>query len=434
MNNYRHSRHWLLQLAIIAAIGTFSFPALVTAESENPDALAEETMETTDSPDSGADGTSEDTNGNAETALPESLTDTSEPEEEPELDAEAKEQLAWDNFMPPPDSKFDWIQLNSGEWLKGELKTTYDYQMEFDSDELGLLSLDLADIKRVRTARIEAVRYQGPRDTEPATAVGLLTVDGNTVTVGSGADARRIRRGDVISIAKSAERERDLWTGSLSIGANYRSGNSDLTDMNITGRAERRRAISRYVAEYLGNFSSAQGVETSNNHRLTTYFDSFRTSKLYWRIASLEYVRDTFRNIDHQANLNTGIGYDLIRSAKKDWDVTASVGALYAQFVSVQSGSPLQNTSPALSLGTRYDHEVTSWLDFLFDYRLQIVDEDNGTLIHHMLSKISTEFINDLDFEISFIWDRVKDPQPEADGTVPQQDDFQTIFGIGYEF
>ena len=34
---------------------------------------------------------------------------------------------AWDNFAPPPDDRFDWIQLTSGEWLKGELKFLYDF-------------------------------------------------------------------------------------------------------------------------------------------------------------------------------------------------------------------------------------------------------------------------------------------------------------------
>ncbi|MGB3648817.1 MAG: hypothetical protein WA992_09825, partial [Desulfobulbales bacterium] len=45
---------------------------------------------------------------------------------------------AWDKFVPPPDDKFDWIQLTNGEWLKGEFKVLYDYEVEFDSDELDL--------------------------------------------------------------------------------------------------------------------------------------------------------------------------------------------------------------------------------------------------------------------------------------------------------
>ena len=85
-------------------------------------------------------------------------------------------------------------------------------------------------------------------------------------------------------------------------------------------------------------------------------------------------------------------------------------------------------------MGTRYDQDVTRWLDFLFDYRLQIVDENNGSLIHHMLTKVSTEFVADFDFEVSIVWDRVRNPQTAADGRVPEQDDFRMIFGIAYEF
>ena len=347
----------------------------------------------------------------------------------------AKAQLAWENFAPPPDEKFDWIQLDSGEWLKGELKSLYEFELEFESDELNTLKFDWDDIIQVRTARFQAVRYAAPGGEDaPRTIYGLLTILGEKATIGSGADAAVIERSYIISIAKGAERERDRWTGRLSIGINVRTGNSDLSDSTIQARAERRRAISRYVADYFGNFSSAADVETSNNHRLTTYYDVFKSANFYWRQGYLQYVRDKFRNIEHQANLNTGIGYSIVRSAKKDWDVTASLGALYTRFVSVEPGSELENLSPSVGLGTRYDQEVTSWLDFLFDYNLQIVDEDNGTALHHLLTKVSTEFIKDFDLEVSLVWDRVRDPQPAADGTVPSQDDFQMIFGIAYEF
>jgi len=487
MDQQQHSGNWLIHLCIIATLVIWPSQLLHATETETQEAPAETAdeaidaasptdddagddadgeqiapVEATDSSSSAGDETSNDTDSGAGLTAPVGATGASSPAgEETDDDADgglgltapaaatdpassignkaiddtAREQLAWDNFAPPPDSNFDWIQLTSGEWLKGELRTVYDYVAEFDSDELGVLQIDLEDIQRVRTARIEAVRFQEPgKQSEPVTVRGVLAVDGEKVTVGTGPDARTIDRSHVISIAKGAEREIDLWTGSLSIGANIRTGNSDLTDSTIQGRAERRRAISRYVAEYLGNFSSALGVETSNNHRLTTYFDSFRSTRTYWRLLFVEYVRDKFRNIEHQGNINTGIGYDIIRSPKMDWDATASVGALYKRFVSVEPGNDIDNLSPAFGLGTRYDQEVTSWLDFLFNYNLQIVDEDNGSLIHHMLTKLSTEFVADLDIEFTIVWDRVRNPQPEADGTVPSQDDFRTVIGIGYEF
>ena len=66
----------------------------------------------------------------------------------------------WDNFEPPQDKKYDWIQLTSGEWLKGEFIFLYNYSVEFDSDELDLLKIDWDDIKQVRSARTMSLRIE----------------------------------------------------------------------------------------------------------------------------------------------------------------------------------------------------------------------------------------------------------------------------------
>ncbi|HOK71968.1 MAG TPA: hypothetical protein PLM83_10980, partial [Bacillota bacterium] len=41
----------------------------------------------------------------------------------------------WQPPPPPPDD-FDWIQLKSGEWLKGRIKALQEDKLEFDSEEL----------------------------------------------------------------------------------------------------------------------------------------------------------------------------------------------------------------------------------------------------------------------------------------------------------
>jgi hypothetical protein len=85
----------------------------------------------------------------------------------------SKERSKWDNFVPPRDEKYDWIQLKSGEWLKGNLNVLYNFSLEFDSDELGLLTLDLDDIKQIRGAGLQHLRIQ-PTDGEsaPYTVIG----------------------------------------------------------------------------------------------------------------------------------------------------------------------------------------------------------------------------------------------------------------------
>jgi len=91
---------------------------------------------------------------------------------------------AWAPPPPPPD-EFDWIQLTSGEWLKGEFKRLYDRRIEFASDKLDLQEFDWEDVKQVRGSRIFSVRFEGP-----LTVDGILQVTENKVIVTVGDEQR----------------------------------------------------------------------------------------------------------------------------------------------------------------------------------------------------------------------------------------------------
>ena len=353
--------------------------------------------------------------------------------ENQQIDSPSNNNSAWNNFIPPPDDKFDWIQLTSGEWLKGELNALYNYSLEFDSDELDLLKLDWDDVKQIRTAGPKSIRIEDS-DSEPITVIGVLTMTESKFLITSGDDVQEFDREQVVSIAEGAQREIDLWTGKISLGANIRGGNSDLTDSSLLANTRRRTAVSRFVVDYVGNYSKAEGIETSNNHRLNSYYDAFISSKFFWRTIAAEYFRDIFKNIEHQVSVGTAFGYDFIRTSKTEWEVSGGVGAVYKKFVSVEEGSAIDNTSPSLGVGTKYDTEFTSWMDYLLDFSFQIVDKDSGRYTHHFLTTLSTDLLSDLDLDISFVWDHVQDPQPTADGLVPQRDDYQLILGVAYEF
>jgi putative salt-induced outer membrane protein YdiY len=341
----------------------------------------------------------------------------------------------WDKFVPPPDDKFDWIQLTSGEWLKGELKFLYDFQVEFDSDKLDLLTFDLEDVKQIRTHKPHSISIEDHNlSDDPIVVEGIVNLVDNKVIVSVGDETREFNRNQVISIAEAREkRERDLWSASVSLGANVRGGNTDTVDTNLKLNAKRLTATSRLVFDYIGNYSETDQIETSNNHRLSGYRDSFLSKKFFWRQLVGEYYRDRFKNIDHQFSLATSIGYHLTYTSKTKWEISSGLGGRYTKFVSVEPGKSSDNTSPAFGAGTLYDTEVTDWMDFLVDYSFQIVDEDAGRYTHHFITTLSTDLINNLDFDFSFVWDRIRDPQPDSDGNIPKQDDYQLIFGLSYD-
>jgi hypothetical protein len=344
------------------------------------------------------------------------------------------EESAWANFVPPPDNEFDWIQLKSGEWLKGELKVLYEYQLEFDSDELELLTFDMEDIKQIRTSKPQSIRIE---DTElsdrPFIVEGILTVIDNKVIVTVGDESREFMRHQVVSIAQGKKKELDFWSASITLGATVRGGNTDTVDSNLRINVKRRSAYSRLELEYVGNFSRTEDIETTNNHRLNGLRDSFISKKYFWRQLVAEYYRDPFKNIDDQLSLATLLGYHIIRTPKTEWYISVGVGGRYTEFVSVEPGQSIDNTSPALGAGTKVDTELTNWMDFLVDYSFELVDKESGSYTHHFITTLSTDFAGDIDLDISFVWDRIQDPQPDSDGVVPDQDDYQLVIGFSFD-
>jgi len=63
----------------------------------------------------------------------------------------------WPPTLPADDS-FDWIQLKSGEWLKGKLRAVEKRTLKFDSDEFDDVEFDWKDVRRVRSSRPKDLR------------------------------------------------------------------------------------------------------------------------------------------------------------------------------------------------------------------------------------------------------------------------------------
>lgn len=347
-------------------------------------------------------------------------------------EVQSKSTDAWAVFGPPPDSTFDWIQLDSGEWLKGDLKVMYDQSLEFDSDKLDLQDFDFEDVIKIRTRNVQRVLVQHDRDTQILT--GVLEMNGDQFILRNNGDQQQLERNDVVAIAQRAKHERDRWSGSLSIGCNLRGGNSETVDATVMGNLKRQTAKTRYNLDYLANYSGTRSEETANNQRLSVDANLFLNSRLFWRMLEGELYRDVFGNIDQQYSLHSGVGYYLARSSRTEWSLGVGVGYQYTQYISVEAGNPNYSSSPYMGCGTVFDYEVTKDIDYLLDYSFKLLNEANGQYTHHLLTTLSMDLIGELDVDVSLVWDRVEKPTADSSGTFPEQDDYQVIFSLAYEF
>ncbi len=346
-----------------------------------------------------------------------------------------------EGFVPPQD-EFDWIQLTSGEWLKGELKDIYNDQVEFDSDKLDATTFDMEDVKQIRGHGIKGVHLQDSDPAgnsqleapEPFTVYGELLIIEDKVIVTSDGVRQEYDRSDLIDIVSGKGRERQYWSAKISIGLNYTRGNTDEDDLSTSIDIRRRTSATRFVLDYLVNYSRTSGVDTVDNNRLNAYFDVFKTRKYFWRPVFGEYFRDPFQNIDGRYTAGTGMGYHIINTAKTEWDATAGVAYQGTQFASVQAGQDLNISTPVLSISSLFETDLTKKIDFSFKYSFNIGNEESGGYTHHLITTLETELTSWLDFDISFVWDRVKNPTASADGTLPEPDDYRLTFSLGVDY
>jgi hypothetical protein len=356
-------------------------------------------------------------------------------------DSIATGEQAWEAFVPPPDN-YDWVQLTSGEWLKGKLKALYEDNLEFDSDELDLLKLDMEDVKRIRGYGIKGVSLEGQptlkysvfNKPELITIYGTLEVTEDKVIVTSEGTTQKFDRSKLIAIVSGDDKELDFWSAKIDLGLNLTGGNTEQIDYAAIMNIKRRTAATRFVLDFLGNFSRTRGIDTVDNDRLNAYFDVFRTRNYYWRAVFGEYFRDPFQNIEYRYTIGSGVGYRIIDTPKTEWDVTVGLAYQETRFNSVEAGEDPTASTPALAVGTLYDTELSKTVDWDVNYSFNLVNEQSGQYTHHFITTLETELTSWLDFDVSFVWDRIEKPTANADGTVPEPDDYKLIFSLGVDY
>lgn len=334
----------------------------------------------------------------------------------------------------PAAKAFDWVQLTSGEWLKGEIKSMYNDSLEFDSDKLDMQTIDWKDVKYLKSYRPSSINVEGHE-----LVTGSLQISEDKVTITNGEKVQEFKRSDLVSLAPSGDRERDLWAMKLTLGLNVRSGNTDQLDYNAKFNAARRTARSRFSLDYIGNISKtgdSEGnlVETINNNRINASTSMYATRQFYYTPLFIEYYRDPFLNLDKRVTAGIGAGYTLYDTAGFEWNVNGGPAYVGTKFISVQPGEEQTVKAGALVFGTDLDYDITNTVEFIFNYRIQAAKQEAGGYTHHMIGTFETEIIGSLDFDISLIWDRISEPATDADGNTPTPDDYRLTVGVSYEY
>ncbi len=342
--------------------------------------------------------------------------------------AAATDPPAPDLSWVPPEDSFDWIQLKSGEWLKGRVKAMQERKLEFDSEELNDLTFDWKDVRQVRSPHLVDALF-----VDRTKLSGPITVTPGEVRVG-GMEPHVFPRDRLQSLTPGGSKERDYWSGKGSLGLTLRQGNTQAVEYNAQAHLQRRTPASRLSLDYIGTASSIDGKESANNNRVNTEFDLWLSRRFYVIAPAVEYYTDPFQNLKSRIMVSGGLGYDIVDRPNLEWNISTGPGYQYALFDSVQPGEPTSKESAALTFGSRFEWDITRRTDLILEYRGQYTSREIGETTHHSVSTLSIELTKRFDLDISFTWDRIAQPKVGADGVRPKPDDFRLVVGVGMDF
>ena len=342
--------------------------------------------------------------------------------------APASTNLAW---LPPGvgSDGADWIQLKSGEWLRGELKYIQEKDVEFDSDELEEQSLKLKDIRQLYTTHRVLTQFEGQESIH-----GAVVLSNGVVTV-RGSETVSMPQEELTGITPGGGgREISHWSGNAVMGLTLQSGNSKQTTISSSAELARRTPNTRLLLDYLGNYSEVNHTQNANNDRGNLTYDLRLNRDWFVRPVEAEIYHDPLANVAYRLTGGVGAGYYLFNRDGLEWIVSAGPGFQYTRFDTVEPGQPETASAAAGVLQTKFVYDLTRRLTFIQTLQSTFTDREAGQYTHHAVSTLEFEIKHHLNLDVSYIWDYLQNPQPKSNGSIPLKSDSYLTVGLGVRF
>lgn len=326
---------------------------------------------------------------------------------------------------------FDWVRVDSGEWLKGELKGMRDGKLEFDSDKFDAQDIDFTDVTEIHSPHVYTYVFE---DQTSELGRGVITADKVIVQTDEG--AKTFDRSELQTIVPGGEREKEWWSMKLGFGLTFNRGNNDQLTYNLTFNVHREDRSTLLNLDYGSSFGRTSGVQNVNRHIGGVVFQVFLSKPWFVAPAFGQLLNDRFQNIKFRAAPATGAGVHIIDAPNVKWDFVTGIGYQYLNYfdaTQVTEGNP-QNDA-FIPFYTYADFNITSDIEFTASWLTNLVVTTIGNTNHTGKADLSIELTFVLDLDISFLYLRTEQPAPPPDPTAPplQKNDYQLVVSIALE-
>ena len=320
----------------------------------------------------------------------------------------------------------DWVRLASGEWLRGNIERMRDGSMEFNSDEIKLITYDWKKVKELHSPRANTYNF-----TDGTDLVGPAMINEEFVVVQTVDGMVTRPRVELQAIIEHMRRERNYWSTVLRLGLTANAGNTENLTFNAFWQLVREDTLTRAAITYDGTFGTASRAEVANRHLAGGDVDIFVHPIIYVKALTGQLLYDKFQNIRLRATPATGVGFHLITTYVVNWDLEfAPLGYQYLSLIDPATAVENPQNDAYMMFRMFADIDFTDDIQLLLDWRTNLVYTTIGNTNHVGSLDFTVRVTTLLHLNTSFLYLRTEQPFPRSDGTIPKQNDYQIVFGI----
>ncbi len=334
----------------------------------------------------------------------------------------------------------DWIELKTGEWLRGDLHWLRPKGLEtgknvnFYSKKLDGLTLSWGSIAGVHSPKIKSYKFKNK-----ATVSGKAMITKDLVIIETNQGVETYPRSELLSISEGPPRERTWWSTMLSLGFSANAGNTSQGSLTTQWSLAREDGHSLAGVGYNGTVAYTEGDLNVNRHLGDLNTALFLWDRVYLIPIDGQLLFDAFQNIKLRATPGAGAGVYLFNKTRQrrkhtnkfEWDVQSGLGYQFLRLISSAAGVENPQNDGFVMFRTHWKLEfLNDNVELTVDWRTNLVYTSFGRTNHTGTADVSVEITDMFSFVTSFLFLRTRDPEARSDGTVPNKNDYQIVVSL----
>ncbi len=149
------------------------------------------------------------------------------------------------------------------------------------------------------------------------------------------------------------------WAGNVSLGGSTQTGNTERTNLSVSGEGELSLKRDSFFISFLHNFAEENDNVTARNTYGSFKFEHSFNSNWFWLLSS-ELLNDKFKDLNLRAIIGPGVGYTVWNDAVKVLKLEAGIS-----YFSEDLKVGMDDQWFTARLAGRFSYKVFDWLKFV---------------------------------------------------------------------